>query len=123
MLQVVKNGEASFNNNAEIAGNPIRTNLKVLYYRMFGFLYGLCGGCCDVTMANSSWTQAHIRHMWSNTHIHTYIHIHYIPSKFHRDIFYIHPCALSLSLYIYMMFVLGVVKSIECTPLVPSKTS
>lgn len=40
---------------------------KTLYYHTFAWLYGLMGRAADVVMVNSSWTEAHIKHLWGIT--------------------------------------------------------
>ena len=32
---------------------------------MFAGLYGACGRCSDVALVNSSWTEAHIKELWT----------------------------------------------------------
>lgn len=64
MLSVVKNQNARFNNATIIAKNPLLSNLKLVYYCLFAFVYGLVGACADVVMVNSSWTLGHIVFLW-----------------------------------------------------------
>ncbi|XP_006879582.1 PREDICTED: GDP-Man:Man(3)GlcNAc(2)-PP-Dol alpha-1,2-mannosyltransferase [Elephantulus edwardii] len=64
MLSVVKNQNAAFNNAAFISRNPFLSRMKLLYYHLFAFLYGLAGSCSDVVMVNSSWTLNHILSLW-----------------------------------------------------------
>ena len=40
---------------------------KLLYYRAFAFLYCLAGSYATTVMVNSSWTEAHIRSIWTRT--------------------------------------------------------
>lgn len=64
MLSVVKNQNVGFNNAAFITKNPFLSKLKLLYYYLFAFVYGLVGSCSDVVMVNSSWTLNHILSLW-----------------------------------------------------------
>jgi alpha-1,2-mannosyltransferase len=42
------------------AGSSLLSLLKLTYYRIFACVYGWCGGCAHVVMANSSWTRRHL---------------------------------------------------------------
>ncbi|XP_066562496.1 GDP-Man:Man(3)GlcNAc(2)-PP-Dol alpha-1,2-mannosyltransferase [Amia ocellicauda] len=64
MLSVVRERNPSFNNADFISANPILSTLKLIYYCMFAFFYGLVGSCSDVIMVNSTWTQNHILALW-----------------------------------------------------------
>eukprot|EP00457_Paulinella_chromatophora_P004208 gb/GEZN01004218.1/.p1 GENE.gb/GEZN01004218.1/~~gb/GEZN01004218.1/.p1 ORF type:complete len:484 (-),score=62.20 gb/GEZN01004218.1/:533-1984(-) len=64
MLSRVVARRPSYNNDAVISSNVLLSRSKVLYYRLFAWLYGLCGSCADVIMANSSWTANHLRQIW-----------------------------------------------------------
>ena len=37
---------------------------KVIYYRLFGWMYGTVGSFAHLAMVNSSWTQSHIESLW-----------------------------------------------------------
>uniref|UniRef100_A0A8D0L6W9 GDP-Man:Man(3)GlcNAc(2)-PP-Dol alpha-1,2-mannosyltransferase n=1 Tax=Sphenodon punctatus TaxID=8508 RepID=A0A8D0L6W9_SPHPU len=64
MLSVVRSQNARFNNAAVIAKYPLLSKLKLVYYYLFAFTYGLVGSCSDVVMVNSSWTLNHILSLW-----------------------------------------------------------
>ncbi|XP_006639387.2 GDP-Man:Man(3)GlcNAc(2)-PP-Dol alpha-1,2-mannosyltransferase [Lepisosteus oculatus] len=64
MLSVVHSRNPRFNNAEYISRNPILSAIKLIYYCMFAFLYGLVGSCSDVIMVNSTWTQNHILTLW-----------------------------------------------------------
>ena len=64
MLQRVSNREASFNNTSAVSRSPILTSIKVLYYKMFAFIYGLAGARSDFVFVNSTWTFGHIQDLW-----------------------------------------------------------
>ncbi|KAI6646320.1 Aspargine-linked glycosylation 11 protein [Oopsacas minuta] len=64
MLEKVKSRKDSFNNDTKISTSVILTNLKILYYRTFGYIYGFAGLRSDVTLVNSSWTKGHIDAIW-----------------------------------------------------------
>jgi glycosyltransferase involved in cell wall biosynthesis len=60
----------SYNNDASISASRWRTCAKLVYYHAFALLYRLVGRCCcDVVMANSSWTAGHIRSLWGQASI------------------------------------------------------
>lgn len=64
MLLRVKNREAAFNNSNSLASSGIFSYLKLVYYHIFAFIYGFCGGFANVCMVNSSWTKSHIEDIW-----------------------------------------------------------
>ena len=72
MLSLVWARRPSYNNNMQIASNPIVSYVKLLYYSVFALCYGLVGSLADLTMVNSTWTKGHIQQMWKlagNIHI------------------------------------------------------
>ena len=64
MLLRVKNREASYNNRAVVSRSRVLSLAKALYYQMFAYWYGFCGGCADVCMVNSSWTKGHVEEIF-----------------------------------------------------------
>lgn len=64
MLSMVWERRPSYNNNTQIATNPIVTCVKLVYYIIFAIWYGIVGSLADLTMVNSSWTQGHIQYLW-----------------------------------------------------------
>jgi len=64
MLEAVKRRETSFNNNSVISQSPFFSNLKLFYYKLFAWLYGVMGSYADVVMVNSTWTKGHIDSIW-----------------------------------------------------------
>lgn len=64
MLDRVWAQEASYNNDATIAGSTLASLVKVAYYHLIALAYGLTGGCAHVVMVNSSWTRGHIERLW-----------------------------------------------------------
>nr|KAF6372830.1 ALG11 alpha-1,2-mannosyltransferase [Pipistrellus kuhlii] len=68
MLSVVKNQNARFNNATFITRNPFLSKVKLIYYYLFAFMYGLVGSCSDIVMVNSSWTLNHILSLWKVGH-------------------------------------------------------
>ena len=64
MLDRVAKRTATYNNDSAVSGSSFRTSAKLVYYRIFAFMYGLAGKASDLTMVNSSWTQAHIDSLW-----------------------------------------------------------
>ena len=65
MLASVARRDPSFNNSRSVSNSRILTRLKLIYYRLFGCLYGFMGRRSDVVMVNSSWTHSHIRQLWA----------------------------------------------------------
>lgn len=71
MMRRVKHRMTSYNNSSAIARNPLLTWCKLLYYKVFGWLYGVVGRCADIVMVNGTWTEDHINELWKiplNTH-------------------------------------------------------
>jgi len=64
MIEKVSQRLTDFNNVGYISQSFILTSMKIFYYRLFAFVYGCCGSCCDVVMVNSSWTLNHINALW-----------------------------------------------------------
>ncbi|XP_073954354.1 ALG11 alpha-1,2-mannosyltransferase isoform X2 [Choristoneura fumiferana] len=72
MMRRVKQRIVAHNNSGLVARNPVLTWCKLLYYKVFGWLYGVVGRCADVVMVNGTWTEDHINELWR------------IPFKTHR---------------------------------------
>lgn len=66
MLQRVSDREAGFNNATLVTRSPFLTSIKVLYYKMFAYLYGVAGNRSDFVMVNSTWTFGHIKSLWGD---------------------------------------------------------
>ncbi|XP_049878415.1 GDP-Man:Man(3)GlcNAc(2)-PP-Dol alpha-1,2-mannosyltransferase [Pectinophora gossypiella] len=64
MMRRIKHRVVAYNNSSLIARNPLFTWLKLLYYKVFGWLYGMAGCCADVVMVNGTWTEDHINELW-----------------------------------------------------------
>lgn len=64
MLRRVAARHAAFNNSSAVSSSAVRTQAKLLYYRLFALLYGWLGAFPSVVMVNSSWTSAHICVLW-----------------------------------------------------------
>lgn len=64
MLAVVRTRKAQFNNSAVIANSIGLSYAKLIYYYAFAYLYALVALCCDIPMANSSWTRNHLESLW-----------------------------------------------------------
>uniref|UniRef100_A0A2C9K2Q8 GDP-Man:Man(3)GlcNAc(2)-PP-Dol alpha-1,2-mannosyltransferase n=1 Tax=Biomphalaria glabrata TaxID=6526 RepID=A0A2C9K2Q8_BIOGL len=60
-------------NNAEFISRSVLLSwLKIMYYRLFAYMYGVAGKRSKVVMVNSTWTYDHIASLWkvpSRTHI------------------------------------------------------
>jgi len=48
MLQRVTRREATYNNDASVAGSPLKSLVKVIYYHILAAAYGAVGGCANV---------------------------------------------------------------------------
>jgi alpha-1,2-mannosyltransferase len=64
MLRVVADRSAAHNNDAWIANSPTTSMVKLVYYQVFAWMYGLVGSLADVIMVNSTWTKGHIDALW-----------------------------------------------------------
>lgn len=64
MLHSVASNIANFNNNRRIANSLFLTRIKLLYYRIFSWLYLITGKCTHIAMVNSTWTKNHIDQAW-----------------------------------------------------------
>ena len=64
MLLRVRRREATYNNSQNVASNGIFSYLKLVYYQLFGYWYGCCGGFSNICMVNSSWTRDHVANIW-----------------------------------------------------------
>ncbi|KAM3956342.1 ALG11 alpha-1,2-mannosyltransferase [Aphomia sociella] len=68
MMRRVKHRIVAHNNSSVIARNPLFTWIKLFYYKIFGWLYGIMGRCADVVMVNGTWTEGHIEELWEVPH-------------------------------------------------------
>ncbi|XP_071951298.1 GDP-Man:Man(3)GlcNAc(2)-PP-Dol alpha-1,2-mannosyltransferase-like [Antedon mediterranea] len=64
MLARVAERREAHNNPGFIARNPVLSCFKLVYYRLFAYLYGIMGARNEVIMVNSSWTENHILDIW-----------------------------------------------------------
>ncbi|XP_059062375.1 GDP-Man:Man(3)GlcNAc(2)-PP-Dol alpha-1,2-mannosyltransferase [Achroia grisella] len=64
MMRRVQHRIVAYNNSSLIARNPLFTWIKLFYYKIFGWLYGIVGRCADIVMVNGSWTEGHIEELW-----------------------------------------------------------
>ncbi|XP_033114022.1 GDP-Man:Man(3)GlcNAc(2)-PP-Dol alpha-1,2-mannosyltransferase-like [Anneissia japonica] len=64
MLNRVAERKAAHNNPSFVARNPVLSRLKIIYYRLFAYVYGVMGARNEVIMVNSSWTEGHILDIW-----------------------------------------------------------
>ena len=72
MLERVASRSVSYNNAAIISRSKVLSYMKLLYYKLFAFTYGLAGRCSSVIIVNSTWTYNHICSIWvapDKTHI------------------------------------------------------
>jgi len=64
MLEQVRERRPNYNNRRLIANNSNVSQIKLIYYRIFAYLYGWCGKCAEMAYCNSSWTQGHVERIW-----------------------------------------------------------
>jgi len=64
MLEQVRERRPTYNNRRLIANSSNVSKIKLIYYRIFAYLYGWCGKCAQIAYCNSSWTQGHIERIW-----------------------------------------------------------
>ena len=64
MLKVVEEGKVAINNNSRIAHNKVLSTIKLIYYKIFAFMYYLVGQCAELVFVNGSWTKGHISYIW-----------------------------------------------------------
>ncbi|XP_035825053.1 GDP-Man:Man(3)GlcNAc(2)-PP-Dol alpha-1,2-mannosyltransferase isoform X2 [Aplysia californica] len=72
MLDRVTQRVAAHNNASFISSSPVLSRLKIFYYQLFAYLYGVAGNRANVIMVNSTWTYNHIISLWGvpgKTHI------------------------------------------------------
>ncbi|XP_054712099.1 GDP-Man:Man(3)GlcNAc(2)-PP-Dol alpha-1,2-mannosyltransferase-like [Uloborus diversus] len=72
MLTTVLERRISVNNKEFISSSSIFSFIKLIYYRIFAFLYGLMGRQAQIIMVNSSWTKDHILKLWKKPN-HTFV--------------------------------------------------
>nr|CAG4644016.1 EOG090X07J8 [Lepidurus arcticus] len=64
MLKRVSQQSLTYNNNARIARSAVLSSSKLVYYRIFAYIYGWMGRRADIALVNSSWTENHINSIW-----------------------------------------------------------
>ena len=65
MLEVVCSRSKAYNNNKKIAMSFMLSKMKLIYYRIFAWLYGYVGGFSELVLVNGTWTQNHIKNLWN----------------------------------------------------------
>jgi len=65
MLAAVRSGRpGTVHNRGSLARLPPVRAVKLRYYKLFAWLYGLAGAAAECVMVNSSWTEEHITQLW-----------------------------------------------------------
>lgn len=64
MLRRVSTRVAAHNNRPFVANSPVLSFAKIIYYRVFAWLYCKAGRYSDIVLVNSSWTEDHINSLW-----------------------------------------------------------
>ncbi|CAG2181964.1 unnamed protein product, partial [Oppiella nova] len=72
MLDMVANTRTSYNNRQIISNSRVLTSGKLLYYKLFAYLYGVVGRMALIVMVNGSWTQRHIERIWDRKAVRVY---------------------------------------------------
>uniref|UniRef100_A0A2P2KPE2 ALG11 mannosyltransferase N-terminal domain-containing protein n=1 Tax=Rhizophora mucronata TaxID=61149 RepID=A0A2P2KPE2_RHIMU len=68
MISRVRDRSSMYNNDAYISKSGWLSQCKLLYYRVFSWMYGFVGSFTQLAMVNSSWTQSHIEKLWRIPH-------------------------------------------------------
>ena len=66
MLDRVQRRHVDYNNSARVSNSATLSRLKLAYYRLFAWAYGVAGRQSDVVLVNSSWTYGHILSLWNS---------------------------------------------------------
>ena len=69
MLSKVSDRRATYNNASFITRSRILSGMKLIYYKLFAYIYGLAGSCANFVMVNSSWTFGHIKTLWKKDNV------------------------------------------------------
>nr|XP_012233171.1 PREDICTED: GDP-Man:Man(3)GlcNAc(2)-PP-Dol alpha-1,2-mannosyltransferase isoform X2 [Linepithema humile] len=64
MIRYIHKRTVANNDNRLIAKFLLFSKAKILYYKLFAYLYGWMGRCADIIMVNSTWTEDHINSIW-----------------------------------------------------------
>ncbi|PKA56957.1 GDP-Man:Man(3)GlcNAc(2)-PP-Dol alpha-1,2-mannosyltransferase [Apostasia shenzhenica] len=64
MVSRVCQQSSMYNNDSLIARSIWLSRCKIIYYKLFSWLYGIVGSCAHLAMVNSSWTRSHIENLW-----------------------------------------------------------
>jgi len=64
MLDRVVGRHTDYNNSACVSNSAVLSRLKLAYYRMFAWVYGVVGRRSDMILVNSTWTRRHIVSLW-----------------------------------------------------------
>ena len=65
MLDRVLQRHADYNNSARVSNSATLSWLKLAYYRLFAWAYGVAGRQSDLILVNSLWTYGHILSLWT----------------------------------------------------------
>ncbi|KAL0217678.1 hypothetical protein RCL1_008258 [Eukaryota sp. TZLM3-RCL] len=69
MINLVDNQITSFNNRPIFAKSHALSRLKLIYYKIFAFLYKLVSNSSSAVMVNSSWTYSHVSKLWNRDNV------------------------------------------------------
>ncbi len=64
MLNRVRDRRPTYNNDERVTSNSSTTTAKLVYYKVFAWMYGFVGRFADTIMVNSTWTRNHIVEIW-----------------------------------------------------------
>lgn len=66
MLNLVREQRPTYNNQSSITSHTTISNMKLTYYKVFAWCYGITGYTVDILIVNSTWTENHMKYMWSH---------------------------------------------------------
>jgi alpha-1,2-mannosyltransferase len=72
MVSKIRERRVDFNNNADISQSKIKTNIKLLYYRVILLCYKIVRVSISAAQANSTWTYDHMIKLWGNNIVKLY---------------------------------------------------
>lgn len=72
MLDRVAQRRTTYNNAGIVSRSRTLSYVKLTYYRLFAWLYGIAGRRSDIVLVNSTWTYNHIVRLWQGRE-HTFV--------------------------------------------------
>lgn len=72
MVAKIRERRVDFNNNSDISHSNVKTNLKLIYYRIILLFYKIVRISISAAQANSTWTYDHMIKLWGNNIVKLY---------------------------------------------------